>query len=147
MSLTLQQLAEALKLEFRGNSALEILDVASLQSATKSDLCFIQHKKYLEDLAASQCSAVLLPGELAAQVSDKAVLVSENPQYHFVKAIELLRPQTLTSGDNAIHPSAQVSTKARIAADVSIGNRRRCRNRSWKFDSRKFGDRKGGNNW
>ncbi len=120
MSLNLQQLAAALQLEFQGEPNLTIIGLASPGSAIAGDLCFIQHKNFLADIAASRCSAVILPRELSGEVLGKALLIADNPQYSFVQAIEALglgrHPAT---GD--IHPSAQISASARIGGDVSIG--------------------------
>ena len=73
MSLSLQQLAEALQLEFSGDADIKIGNVASLKSATDRDLCFLLHKKYLADLAASDCAAVILPAEFADQADARAM--------------------------------------------------------------------------
>lgn len=120
MSLDLQQLAAALQLEFDGVADLQITGVASPVSAQPGELCFIQHKKYLADITGSHCSAVILPKSLGREVSDKALLYSDNPQFHFLRAIAVLGldPEPECSG---IHPSAQVATSARLGADVSVG--------------------------
>jgi len=120
MTLKLQQLAEALQLEFRGDPDIEISGVATLQSAAAGDLCFVQRRTYLPDLARSACAAVLLPGELAAEVEGRAILISEDPQLSFVMAIEALQlvPAPPAPG---IHPSAQVAASARVPDDAAIG--------------------------
>lgn len=120
MSLSLQQLSEALNLEFRGQPELEITGVASLRSAGAGDLCFIQRRKYLRNLAASDCSAVLLPAELAAEVDDRATLISEDPQASFVWAIEALGLD-IRRGPREIHPTALIAATASIGEDVGIG--------------------------
>jgi len=120
MSLNLEQLATALQLEYQGDTELMINGVASPKSASSGELCFVQHKKYLNDILASKCSAVILPADLAADAGDKALLFSDNPQYSFAKAVEALevarKPAT-----NGIHPSAQVADSARLGSDVSVG--------------------------
>ena len=120
MSLNLQQLASALQLEFQGESDLTITGLASPKSAVDGELCFIQHKNYLADIASSRCSAVILPRELSNEVTGKALLISDNPHYSFVQAIDALglgrRPAT-----GVIHQSAQIADSARIGSDVSIG--------------------------
>jgi len=120
MSLKLRQLAEALQLEFQGDPDIEISGVATLQSAAAGDLCFIQRRIYLPELARSACAAVLVPGELAAEVDGRAVLISEDPQRSFVMAIEALQlePAPPPAG---IHPSAQVAASARVAGDAAVG--------------------------
>lgn len=120
MSIDLQQLAATLALEFRGDGATVITGVASLKSAGAGDLCFIQHRNYLEELEHSRCDAVILPPDLAAKVPAKALLLSTEPQYSFVQAIDALGlgPRAEAGG---IHASAQVAAGARIGKHVSIG--------------------------
>ncbi len=120
MSLSLQQLARALELEFRGDAEHIIEGVASLESAAVSDLCFIQHKRLLPVLESSSCAAVILPPDLADSVDNRSVLISDNPQHSFVEAIHLLdlAPAEPVAG---IHPSAQIATSARLGDGVSVG--------------------------
>lgn len=120
MSLNLQQLAAVLQLEFRGDPALKISGLASPESADRGDLCFVQHKNYLPEIVASRCSAVILSAELSAEVSGKALLISENPHYSFVQAVEALGLGQATV-EAEIHASAQIAESARIGANVSIG--------------------------
>jgi UDP-3-O-[3-hydroxymyristoyl] glucosamine N-acyltransferase len=120
MSLKLQQLATVLQLEFQGDPELVISGVASPGSAAGSDLCFIQHRKYLDEITASRCGAVILPRALSAQVADRARLIADDPQYSFVQAIDALglgRPPS----SGGIHPSAQIAASACIGENVSIG--------------------------
>ena len=121
MSLTLQQIAESLELEFRGDGGIEISGVASLPSASVGDLSFIQQKSYLKDLAASECGAVILPAALAGEAGARALLISENPQYSFVQVIQLLGIEPEAKVAAGIHPSAQLADSASLGKDVSIG--------------------------
>lgn len=121
MSLNLQQLAKALKLEFRGDAGLMINGVASSQSALAGDLCFIQSEKYVDGVTASKGSAVILPPHLATAVEVKALLLAENPQFSFINAIKALGLDPQPRAEAGIHPSAQISTSARIGSGVSIG--------------------------
>ncbi len=121
MSLSLQQLARALGLEFSGDPALRISNVASLKSAGPGDLCFILHKNYLPELAHSKCDAVIVPPQLAEELSDRALLLTDDPQYSFVRAIALLRPDPVSNREPAIHPSAQIASSASLGEGVTIG--------------------------
>lgn len=78
MSLNLQQLGRVLKLEFRGDAGLVINGVASAQYALAGDLCFILSKKYVDAVAVSKCSAVILPAALATTVEGKAPLLENS---------------------------------------------------------------------
>lgn len=121
MSLNLQQLAKALELEFRGDTGLMIHGVASANSALAGDLCFILSNKYVDGVTASKCSAVILPPDLASEIEGKALLLSEYPQYSFVRAIEVLGLEPQARAEPGIHPSAQIASSAKIGSGVTIG--------------------------
>jgi UDP-3-O-[3-hydroxymyristoyl] glucosamine N-acyltransferase len=121
MSLNLQQLAEALHLEFQGAPDLVIKAVASPESAAGDDLCFMHHKKYLAEINASKCGAVILSAELAPAVQGKALLIADNPQYSYVMAIKALGLEPPLSANGNIHPSAQVADSARLGEGVTVG--------------------------
>ncbi|MGD8419890.1 MAG: UDP-3-O-(3-hydroxymyristoyl)glucosamine N-acyltransferase, partial [Gammaproteobacteria bacterium] len=78
-----------------------------------------QRRKYLGDIAASACSAVLLPRELVDELDDRAALISEDPQLSFVRAIEVLKLDP-SRGPQGIHPAAQIAASASIGKDVGI---------------------------
>lgn len=120
MSLDLQQLAEALQLEYQGAPDLVVKAVATPESATVGDLCFMYQPKYLDDIDASRCSAVILTPELVEVVKDKALLISDNPQYSFVMAIKALGLEPPIAVNGGIHPSAQVADSARLGEGVTI---------------------------
>lgn len=120
MKLTLQQLAATLQLEFRGDPATEISGVAAPRSAGAGDLCFIQRQKYLEDVRAGGCAAVILPPELVDEMDERAMLISADPQASFVDAIAALELEPRAAGGE-IHPSAQIADSAKIGAGVGIG--------------------------
>ena len=121
MSLNLQQLAEALELEFRGDAGLIIKGVASAKSALEGDLCFVLSQSYVDDITASKCSAVILPSDLASAVEGKALLLSDNPQYSFVQAIKALDLEQQPRAGDGVHPSAQIASSASIGSGVTIG--------------------------
>ena len=95
--------------------------VASSRSASAGDLCFILSKKYVDAVNASNCSAVILPPDLATAVEGKALLLSENPQYSFVRAIKALGLEPQPRAEAGIHPSAQIASSASIGSGVTIG--------------------------
>jgi len=121
MSLNLQQMAKALELEFRGDADLMVNGVASSKSASAGDLCFILAEKYADAVNASNCSVVILPPDLVTAVEGKALLLSENPQYSFVRAIKALDLEPQARAEASIHPSAQIADSASIGSGVTIG--------------------------
>ena len=121
MKLTLRQLAELLQLKFKGDPDLEIHRVASLTSAVSGDLCFIQQKKYIRELAVSQCSALIVPVDFDQASNEKSVIFAENPHFSFTQAIKIINPELVGNSEALIHQSAQISPSARIGDNVSIG--------------------------
>ncbi len=121
MSLNLQQLARVLELDYRGESGLEIKGVASPKSAQSGELCFIQDRKLLDDINASQCSVVILPAALAGELDGKSLLLSENPQYSFVQAIKALGIESTSGAAGDVHPSAVIADSASLGSGVTIG--------------------------
>lgn len=121
MKITLQQLAEQLQLEYKGDPDQEIGGAASLSSAIAGDLCFIQQKKYARDISRSKCSVLLVPLGFDQVVSNKSLIFSDNPHFSFAQAIAFIEPEQGRDNDKLRHDSAQVSSSARIAENVSIG--------------------------
>jgi len=120
MSLSLQQLAGQLNLEFRGDPDLEIGSVASLTSADAGDLCFVQQRKYLAALSASRCGAVILPAELADEAGERAMLLSDEPYFQFIRAIGLLQPDH-SGRAGGVDASAIVAPSASLGERIGIG--------------------------
>jgi len=121
MKLTLQQLAEQLQLEYKGEPDQEISGVSSLTSAQAGDLCFIQQKKYVLELSDSNCSVVLVPLDFDRVSHGKSLIFSENPLFSFVQAVAFVAPEQAGDSEYLVHASAQISTSANIASNVSIG--------------------------
>ncbi|MDJ0880148.1 MAG: UDP-3-O-(3-hydroxymyristoyl)glucosamine N-acyltransferase [Gammaproteobacteria bacterium] len=117
--LTLKELAQQLKLNFKGDAAYVLNGVASLTSATSTDLCFLQSKSYLKQLTDSQCGAVIVPEHWDIDIPDKALIFANHPQRAFVNAIHLLYPQD--SIQCSVDPSAKIADSAHVADDVNIG--------------------------
>jgi len=121
MMLTLQKLAKQLELEYKGEAGQEIKGVASLTSADKGDLCFVQQEKYIRGLSESACSAALVPLNFDPESTSKSLIFAENPHFSFIQAISIIRPEPVATGDALIHESAQLSISAKLGANVSIG--------------------------
>jgi len=116
-SLSLEKLARLLGCPFEGDGTTEIRGVSNLEKAKEGHLVFLAHRKYLGLLERSMASAAIIPAE--EKYDRIPVIKSENPHISFVKAVEIFyKPYCPEPG---IHPSALLSTSARIGKDVSIG--------------------------
>jgi UDP-3-O-[3-hydroxymyristoyl] glucosamine N-acyltransferase len=113
----LADLAERLRCELRGDGAIEIRAVRSLEDAGPGDLTFLANRKYLSQVAVTRASAIILPLD-AAEVPC-ASLRSANAYLAFAQALGLFHVARRPAP--GIHPTAVVAASARIAEPVSIG--------------------------
>lgn len=119
VELSLKELAHQLNLDYQGDDAYMLGGVASLSSASTSDLSFLQSLSYLKHLNLSHCGAVIVPADLEIDISGKALLFASNPHLAFLQAIQLFHP--VPAKEPCIHPSAQIAASATLADDVTVG--------------------------
>ena len=89
--ISLGELARQLDIELMGDAHLTIHSVASLKSATKNDICFLQSASYLKQLQDSDCAAVIVPTGFDKKLPGKSLLFSRNPHLSFVAVINILQ--------------------------------------------------------
>lgn len=119
----LQELAERIGAQLRGNGAVDLVGVAAFATATPRDLVFIEHSKYERSAQESEAGAFVV-GEFDTAILDalaesRPLLITSNPRLAFARAAEILRRSEQSSGE--IHPSAVVDSSARLSPGVSIG--------------------------
>ncbi|MGA7298518.1 MAG: UDP-3-O-(3-hydroxymyristoyl)glucosamine N-acyltransferase [Rhodanobacteraceae bacterium] len=116
---SLEEIAQRLDLEIRGDGSTAIRGVASLAHAGRGDISFLARSRHAELLAGCQASAVIVRPELADQVPCAGMLVADDPAVAFAHAAALFqRPVKQPPG---IHPTAVVDPQARIDKQASIG--------------------------
>ncbi|MBF0256315.1 MAG: UDP-3-O-(3-hydroxymyristoyl)glucosamine N-acyltransferase, partial [Gammaproteobacteria bacterium] len=122
MALTLEALAQALSLPYRGEGSTCIDHVAPLEDADSGALSFLANRKYRRYLAQTRASVVILRPEWQAECP-AAMLLSDNPYLTYAKATALLYPQPdlQTQGGAMVHPSAVVAADVRLPDSVQIG--------------------------
>lgn len=118
--ITASELAALLDLDFDGDGQFQISSVSSLPSADRNSLCFIYSHKYIEQLRNSLCGAVIVPVGFDEPLNDKTFLLADNPHLAFVRAIELLEPESREPEVAGIHPSAQIDSSVSMGDNVSI---------------------------
>lgn len=102
----------------RGNPAVEISGLATLQEAGPEHLSFLANAHYRKYLTACRAGAVLLKPEDAANYSG-VVLVHPDPYAAYAQASHLFetRPRLL----EGVHPSAIVAKDAHVDSSARIG--------------------------
>ena len=118
LSFTLAELAAQLDAELRGDPALVIRGLATLQEAGADQLSFLANPQYRKFLPDSQAGAVLLTAADAEGFSGNALVVA-NPYLAYAGLSHQFdrKPKAAVG----IHPTAVVDEGARVDASASVG--------------------------
>lgn len=102
---------------------LEITGVSAIADAAPNTLTYAESPKYIEQLKATQASAVILPANEALQTiaSDRGLawIVVSQPRLVFANAIALFYQPYKPAPQ--IHPTAVIDPSAQMGESVSIG--------------------------
>jgi UDP-3-O-[3-hydroxymyristoyl] glucosamine N-acyltransferase len=121
MKHSLQQMAEAVGVRLIGDGHAEVSGVASIESASKDDLVFVEDQKHLGAALRSRAGAVIA-GEFAASAgADRPLLISDHPKLSFARAARVLRGGAVRQG--GVHATAVVHSSAKLGAGVSVEER------------------------
>jgi UDP-3-O-[3-hydroxymyristoyl] glucosamine N-acyltransferase len=115
---TLSALAAELGGEVIGDGSTVIRGVAGIREAMPGDLTFLANSRYDSHLAETRASAVICSRE--PRVSDRPLLVVDNPYLAFQRAVGIFRPDQHRPAPG-VHPTAVVADDARLGRDVAIG--------------------------
>jgi len=110
MTIKLSELAEKTGCRLHGDDCL-INNVSDLDAAKEGDIAFVYHPKYLEKIASTDASAIILK-EIWLKHCTKPALVADNPRLAFVKVARYLNPEK--------RYEAGISRSAEVADNVSV---------------------------
>ena len=115
---TLQEIADHLGAELRGDPTCQIHSINTLEEAGENELSFLASKAYEHYLSTTKASAVLVEPRFAEALHCNA-LVIDNPYVAYARISAWFdgSEQSL----NGVHPTAVVAASAVLADDVSIG--------------------------
>lgn len=117
-AVTLGELAARFGGEVRGDAAVRVRQVATLESAGPGQIAFLANPKYRSQLAATRAGAVIVPPP-AAEATALPRIVCANPYAYYARVAALLNPAQ--SGPAGVHPTAVVGAGAEVAEDAGIG--------------------------
>ena len=115
MKRTVQELANYVGGELRGNGIAVLHSVASLKKAGPNDLSYAE-EKFETDVNESNAGCVIAR---SAEWPSKTIIVARNPKLAFARAAAWLLAEPVD--DAGIHPSATVAPDAKIGERVKIG--------------------------
>src|SRR5579871_6070898 len=121
MKCSLKQIADGVGARLIGPDQGEVTSVASIESASATDLTFVEDEKHLAAALQSQAAAIIT-GEFAASVSrGKPLLISDHPKLAFARAAQMLRQNSVgDSGHERVHPTAIVHPSVKLASVVRV---------------------------
>ena len=98
-----------------------VVNVASIESATKDDLCFFYDKKNKDKASLIKAKACVTTQELSKLIPEGViVLISENPKLSFISVMEAFYAEA--KYDAKIEESAHIASTAKIGKDCYIGH-------------------------
>ena len=112
----LDEIAKRLSCTLQGDGSIDIRGVATLEDAAEGDLSFLTNPKYVAEARRTMASAVIVGSDCPDL--GRSLLKHQNPYLTFAKAIEVFHSPPRRRP--CVHPSAWVSDRAVIGADVSI---------------------------
>jgi len=117
-SYSLQEIADYLGAELRGDPACRIKGLNTLEHAAKSELTFLASKAYEHFLSTTKASAVIVEERLADKLTCNA-LVMANPYVGYARITAWFDNSLDTV--KGVHPTAIVADSAVLAEGVAIG--------------------------
>ncbi len=122
LHLTLPELAKITQTQLNKDTGAVVTRLCSLEDAQEGGVCYINNAEKLEQLTQLQASAIIVPENAKEKENffNGALLYAKNPEWAFIlllKYVDNLQ-QKHTSG---IHPTAVISSSAKLGANVSVG--------------------------
>jgi UDP-3-O-[3-hydroxymyristoyl] glucosamine N-acyltransferase len=114
---TLAQIAARLGGEVLGKPDTTVSGIATLVSASPSDISFLVHGRYRAQLQATRAAAVIVSSaERDATVHPR--IVCDDPYAYYARVLDLFHPAQ--QPEPGTHPSAVVDPRASVSASASI---------------------------
>ena len=116
----LKKIADFLGVEVHGDPDCAITGFAAIGEAAKGDITFLDRARYSGLLKTTAASAVILTPSSAIPEGMNAI-VHRNPSAAFARVTEEFFPEE-PAFEAGTSPNAEISPKARILDDVSVGS-------------------------
>ena len=120
MTLSAAEIAAKIGGTAEGDPSAQVSHLSSLADAGEGGLSFLSNKKYADQMASTQATAVIVPEDWRGDCPARALIRVKNPDRAFAAAAPLLAPPPPERWPG-IHYSAVVSPEASIGKNVHIG--------------------------
>jgi len=120
--LTLGALVNALGGELLGDASLRISGLASLETASATELSFLSNPRYQSQLVASLASCVIVAPAMRDMARGRgACIIADNPYLYFARCTQLWKRLSRSAPAAGIHPSAVIDPTAFIDPAATVG--------------------------
>ncbi|MDP3980173.1 MAG: LpxD N-terminal domain-containing protein, partial [Chlamydiota bacterium] len=119
MELTLGDVARIVQGRLVGDPQESVSRIASIRMASKGDLAFVSHPKYIALVQETKATAVLLAQDMHIG-EGKTVIYCENPSFAFTKIAQILYPARRHFKDE-IHRSAVIAKGSHLDKGICVG--------------------------
>lgn len=123
-SLTAAAIAHLIGGELLGDGDVEVTRVAPLDRATRGDVAFLAHARYVADLAAARPGVLLVTPDLAAAPGDAAArVVVADPHGALLRVVPLLYAELDDEPESSrlVHASVVVGEGATLGRGIAAG--------------------------
>jgi len=108
--------------ELVGDAALRVDRLGSLDSATRTTLCFIASERFRSQIETTQAACIIVaPALRDAAAARGAAIVAADPHFYFARLSQWWAARTRARPAPGVHASAQVDPSAQIDASASVG--------------------------
>jgi UDP-3-O-[3-hydroxymyristoyl] glucosamine N-acyltransferase len=122
LELPFEEILAALGGELHGAPPTHITGLASLESATASELSFLANPKYQSQLTESGAACVIVAPQLKeVALARGACIVTADPYLYFARLTQLWKTRLGTTPVPGIHPSAVVDPLASVDVSATVG--------------------------
>jgi UDP-3-O-[3-hydroxymyristoyl] glucosamine N-acyltransferase len=122
----LREIAELTGARLIGDGTREVRGVASIPSASRCDLVFVEDEKHFPAALKSQAGAVIAREFAAAVPCDKPLLISDHPKLAFARAARALQKHAIhdeATPKGRVHPTAVIHSSVVLARGVYVEER------------------------
>lgn len=118
MKYSLAELAKLTGARVLGANSVQVSGIASLASATRDDLVFVEDEKLLGEALSSSAGAVVAGAFAETAQTTKPLLIAKNPRLTFARAAAAIVPARRY--EPGVHSSAVVHESVRLGKAVAV---------------------------
>ena len=117
MEISLSTIAEAVEGRVKGDAQAKICGAASFEEAAEGDITYAVSGKFLSQINDTKAGAVIVPHDVEGAPPN--LLVVNNPEVAFAKALDLLYPPVRQK--KGVHTTACIGENVSFGKAISIG--------------------------